>query len=127
MNNMEYPILIYDDRCGSCTQFAKFTNFILRGKITMIGHYSPQGVKLKQAIFPENYDGTDMSWFLTKKKAYGGRRVLALLFRYMFSRKHGQYPANRFDETECSNDCNSVKGVMLRSCSILSNSKIIEY
>ena len=76
---MQYPVLIYDNLCTSCTSFAKIINRILDGKITMLGHYTPQGREFKETIFPENYDGTEMSWFVTEKKAYGGRKGLEQL------------------------------------------------
>ena len=124
---MHYPVLIYDDLCTSCTNFAKITNHILGGKITMLGHYTAQGKEFKETIFPENYDGTEMSWFVTEKKAYGGRKGLQQLIKYLFSIKHGEYSKNIFDLNECTADCSTVKGVMFRSCSVLSNSKIVEY
>lgn len=124
---MEYPVLIYDNLCKSCTNFAKIANFLLRGKITMYGHYTYQGKEFKKIIFPENYEGTEMSWFITKNKAYGGRKVLQQFIKYSFSPKHGNYPVNTFDLRECTTDCNTVKGVIFRSCSILTSSRIIEY
>jgi len=124
---MQYPVLIYDNLCTSCTNFAKITNKLLGRKITMLGHYTQQGKEFKQKIFPENYDGVEMSWFVTETNAYGGRKVLQQLIKYKFSRKSGIYPMNTFDLNECMTDCNTVKGVMFRSCSILSTSKIIEH
>jgi len=124
---MKYPVLIYDNFCKSCTNFAKITNLLLGGKITIIGHYTQQGREFKKSIFPENYDGTEMSWFVTEKKAYGGRKVIQQLIKYMFNPKPGRFQNNFFDLTECTTDCNTVKGVIFRSCSILSSSKIIEY
>jgi hypothetical protein len=124
---MEFPVLIYDNLCTSCTDFAKIANVLLRGKITMIGHYTKQGEEFKKTIFPENYDGTEMSWFVTEKKAYGGRKVLQQIIGYMFSPKHITFQTNFFDLTQCNTDCKTIKGVFFRSCSILTNSKIIEY
>lgn len=124
---MEYPVLIYDNLCTSCTNFAKITNMLLRGKITMLGHYTQKGKEFKKIIFPENYDSTGMSWFVTEKKAYGGRKVLFQLIKYLFSPKHYSYKPNIFDLNECTTDCQTVKGVMFRSFSILSNSKIIDH
>ena len=124
---MRYPVLIYDNLCKSCTNFAKITNLLLGGKITIIGHYTQQGKEFKKLIFPEGYDGTKMSWFVTEKKAYGGRKVIQQLIKYIFSPKPGKFQTNVFDLTECTTDCNTVQGVIFRSCSILSSSKIIEY
>ena len=123
---MHYPVLIYDDLCTSCTRFAKTVNHILGGKIAVLGHYAAQEREFKESIFPENYNGTDMSWFVTEKKAYGGRKGLQQLIKYTLSIKREEYAENVFDLNECTTDCNTVKGVMFRSCSVLSNSKIVE-
>ena len=124
---MQYPVLIYDNLCTSCTSFAKIINRILDGKITMLGHYTPQGREFKEMIFPENYEGTEMSWFVTEKMAYGGRKGLEQLIKYLFSAKHGEYSENIFAQNECTSDCGTVKGVLFRSCSILFSSKIITH
>ena len=124
---VQYPVLIYDNLCTSCTNFAKIINRLLNGKITMLGHHTLQGRQFKQKIFPENYNGLEMSWFVTETKAYGGRKILQQLVKYKFSRKSIVYPINSFDLDECTANCNTVKNVMFRSCSLLSTSKIIEY
>lgn len=41
----------------------------------MVGHYTARGKKPKEAIFPKNYDGVDMSWFVTEKRAYEEENV----------------------------------------------------
>lgn len=122
---MIFPVLIYDNLCTSCTGYAKYVNKLVNGKITMLGHYTPQGKEFKKQIFPEGYDGTEMSWFVTEKIAYGGRKGLAQLIKYIFSLKKRDYPINNFDLTECTTDCRTVKGVMIRSCSILTEGKVI--
>lgn len=123
---MQRPVLIYDNLCTSCTNFARIINYLVGGRIIMLGHYTVQGKEFKEIIFPENYDGTEMSWFVTEKKAYGGRKGVQQLIKYLFSVKHGKYPKNVFMLNECNTDCNTLKGVMFRSCSVLSNSKTIE-
>ena len=127
MVSMHYPVLIYDNFCTSCTIFAKFINRVLSGKLTMLGHYTQPGEEFKQTIFAEDYDGTEMFWFVTDKKAYGGRNGLQQLVKYLFSIKHGSYSTNTFDLNECTTDCNTAKKVMFRSFSILSNGKTIEH
>ena len=125
---MKYPILIYDNMCISCTNLAKIVNGFLSGKITIIGHYTQQGKELKQTIFPEEYDGTEMSWFVTDEKAYGGRMVIQQLAKYTFSKKGDFYPVNVFDLDVCTTDCSTTQeGGIFRPSSILLNSKIIEY
>ena len=105
-------------------------NRLLGEKVVMVGHYTIRGKKLKEAIFPKDYDGTDMSWFVTENKAYGGRECLKELIIYGISiiRKsnHKEFPKNRFALDECASDCKTVKNVIIRSCSIITNAKIIE-
>ena len=36
----ELPLMIYDDKCYVCIKFAKLMNFIAKGKLRMIGHYT---------------------------------------------------------------------------------------
>ncbi len=132
---MEFPVLIYDDLCSSCTEFAKMVDKMTRGKITIIGHYSPLGKSFKETIFPEGYKGLEMSWFVTPTEAFGGRAGLVRLVKYaislpfaIFSRDTTHpYPKNNFDLTQCSTDCRTAKGVAMRSCSILTNTKTIKH
>ena len=96
----------------------------------MLGHYTVRGKEFKQGIFPKNYDGTDMSWFVTEKRAYGGRECLKELIKYgiLTIRKsdHREFPKNRFALDECTTDCKTVKNVIIRSCSVITSGKIIE-
>lgn len=123
---IKYPVLIYDDLCSSCTTYAKYVNKIVNGKITMLGHYSKDGKEFKNEIFPVGYDGLEMSWFVTPIAAYGGRKGLMKLLQYIFSLKEGEFDENIFDLQECTTDCRTAKGVMIRSCSILTQGKIIK-
>jgi hypothetical protein len=70
------PILIYDDRCSSCTLFAMYAFRYSRGQIYCVGHYSKDGEKLRKLIFPENYNETQMFWLINANHAYGGRSGL---------------------------------------------------
>jgi len=120
------PVLIYDNLCTSCTSYAKKINFLMKGKITMIGHYTPQGKEFKNNIFPEGYEGLEMSWFVTESCAYGGRAGLIQLIRYiLFSKKNSKAISNQFDLESCTTDCKTVKGVFIRSGSIMTHSKKI--
>ena len=127
---MIYPIVIYDNLCTSCTSYAKFANKLLGGKVTMVGHYTVQGKEFKQTVFPKDYDGLEMSWFITEKRAYGGREGLKQLIKYgistLFFPNRKEFPKNTFSLNECTTDCKTVKGVMIRSFSILTTGKIIE-
>lgn len=127
---MEFPVLIYDDLCSSCTEFAKMVDKITKGKITIIGHYSPLGKSFKETIFPEGYKGLEMSWFVTGTEAFGGRAGLVRLVKYAISlpfTKPKEYQINNFDLTQCTTDCRTAKGVAMRSCSILTTTKTIKH
>jgi hypothetical protein len=68
------PLLIYDDKCSSCTRFAKTANTLSRGRIRIAGHYySQEAIEAKKLVFPTNYDSTKMFWLINKKGAYGAR------------------------------------------------------
>jgi hypothetical protein len=70
------PVLIYDDKCSSCTIFAKNAFKCSRGQIDCMGHYSIDGEKFRKIIFPPNYNETEMFWIITTNHAYGGRSGL---------------------------------------------------
>ena len=126
---MNFPVLIYDDLCSSCTTYAKTVNKLVSGKITIIGHYSEAGKEFKKKIFSQGYEGLEMSWFVTPDAAYGGNKGLRKLLGYMFSIKKftskQTFQENEFDMSKCASDCSTVQGVMFRSWSILRQSKII--
>lgn len=68
------PLLIYDDKCSSCTKFAKSAAKISRGWIRIAGHYySQEAIDTKKTIFPSNYEATKMFWLINKNGAYGAR------------------------------------------------------
>lgn len=121
-----FPVLIYDNLCTSCTKYAQYVDRLMPNKITMLGHYTIEGKGFKETFFPKGYEGLDMSWFVTKEKAFGGRKGLQQLIKYALSFKKVNLPKNNFDLTECTTDCRTVKGVMIRSCSILTDGKVIE-
>jgi hypothetical protein len=74
--NTTRPVLIYDDKCSSCTVFAKYAFESSRGLIDCIGHFSKDGEKLRKLIFPPNCNETEMFWIITSNHAYGGRAGL---------------------------------------------------
>ena len=127
---IKYPVLIYDNMCTSCTTYAKYVNRLVNGKITILGHYTPLGKQFKKEIFPDGYEGLEMSWFVTPTTAYGGRQGLIQILKHIISIRNTfsskLYPENVFDLNECTTDCKTVKGVMIRSCSILTQGKKIQ-
>jgi len=117
------PIVVFDNQCYLCVKFAKFVDFFARGKMTMVGHYSDFGIKIRNEILDES--ALDMFWFIDKKRAYGGRAALFPLVKSIFSKKTKKSSTTRVDEN-CQQDCKTVKAVFLRSSSLFTNSKKID-
>ena len=117
------PIVVYDNQCYLCVKFARFVEFFARGKMTMVGHYSDFGIKIRNEILDES--ALDMFWFIDKKSAYGGRAALFPLVKSIFSKKIKNSSTIRVDEN-CQQDCKTVKAVFLRSSSLLTNSSKID-
>jgi len=117
------PIVVFDNQCYLCVKFAKFVDFFARGKMTMVGHYTDFGVKIRNEILDES--ALDMFWFIDKKSAYGGRAALLPLVKSIFSKKTKNSSTMSVDEN-CQQDCKTVKAVFLRSSSLLTNSKKID-
>ena len=112
--NIKYPVLIYDNMCTSCTAYAKYVNRLVNGKITILGHYTPLGKQFKKEIFPDGYEGLEMSWFVTPTTAHGGRQGLIQILKHIISIRNTFsskiYPENVFDLNECTTDCKNCQG-----------------
>ena len=117
------PIIVYDNQCYLCVKFAKMIEFLTRGNLTMIGHYSELGLKLRQTILGES--ALEMFWLIDKKTAYGGRAALLPLLRAIITKNERNSNKIRTDE-DCKQECKTVKAVFIRSASLFSNSKKIE-
>ena len=117
------PIVLFDNQCYLCMKFAKTVNYFARGKISIIGHYSEFGKKIRDEILDET--ALDMFWFISKKRAYGGRAALLPLIKSIFSEKTKKSSTVRMDK-ECQQGCKTVKAVFVRSTSLITNSKIID-
>ena len=79
------PLIIYDDKCSSCTKFARAAAALSRGWIRTGGHYYSQKViEVKKIIFPADYDPTKMFWLINKKGAYGARLGLVQVAKEHF-------------------------------------------
>ncbi len=116
------PIMLFDNQCYLCMKFAKIINFFARGKITMIGHYSEFGKKIREDILDES--SLDMFWLISKEKAYGGRAALFPLIKSIFSEKTKK--SFSIGDEDCKEDCKTIKAVFVRSSSLITNSKIID-
>ena len=116
------PIVVFDDQCYLCGQFIKIVNFLAREKITIIGHYSDVGIKIRTEILDES--ALDMFWFIEKETAYGGRAALFPLIKAIISNKSKKLPITKINN-DCQQECKTIKAVFLRSFSLISNSKKI--
>ena len=119
----EIPIVLFDDQCYVCIKFATIVNFLARGKITMVGHYSNFGIKIRDEILDES--ALEMFWFIDEKRASGGRAALFPLVKSIFSTKSRKTKFAQIDNI-CSNECKSVKAVFVRSFTLITNSKKID-
>ncbi len=116
------PLILFDDQCYLCGQFIKIVNFFARDKITIIGHYSDFGIKIRNEILDES--ALEMFWFIEKEVAYGGRAALLPLIKAIISNKSKKLPITKINN-DCKQECKTIKAVFLRSFSLFSNSKKI--
>ena len=71
------PLLICNDTCLSCGNFAKIVNIISRGWIRSADIIiQKEASEAKQVIFPKGYDATEIFWLINSKGAFGARAGL---------------------------------------------------
>ncbi len=116
------PLVIYDNECYLCVQFAKLVNFLAKGRLNFVGHYTDFGKQIREDVLDSN--ALEMFWFIDTNTAYGGRAALGPLFSAIFnvSKKKIQ---NKIVENSCELGCKSPSAVFFRSASLLTNSKKI--
>ena len=115
------PLVLYDNKCYLCITFAKMINFLAKGRLRLVGHYTDLGKKLRDEVLDSS--ALSMFWFIDEKTAYGGRAALLPLFCAMISAK-GNSESISVQES-CDIGCKDTKAVFLRSASLVSNSKKI--
>ena len=117
------PLVIYDNECYLCIQFAKFVNFLAKGRLHFVGHYTDFGKQIRENALDSN--ALEMFWFIDSNTAYGGRAALGPLLTAIFnvSKKKIQ---NRIVEDSCELGCKSPSAVFFRSASLLTSSKKIK-
>jgi len=115
------PLVLYDNKCYLCIKFAKMINFLAKGRLRLVGHYTDLGKKLRDEVLDSS--ALSMFWFIDEKTAYGGRAALLPLFCAMISAK-GNSESISVQES-CDIGCKDTKAVFLRSASLVSNSKKI--
>ncbi len=117
------PIVVYDDQCYLCTKFANIVVFLARGNLSIFGHYSILGEDISNQLLVES--ALDMFWLIDEKTAHGGRAALFPLIRAIITSKKKKSNKMKF-ESNCEQECKTVKSVFLRSASLFSNSKTIK-
>jgi len=117
------PLVIYDNECYLCVQFAKFVNFLAKGKLHFVGHYTDFGRKIRENTLDSN--ALEMFWFIDSNTAYGGRAALGPLFSSILN-SNGKNIQKNMDQDSCELGCKSPKAVFFRSASLLTNSKTIK-
>ena len=115
------PLVLYDNKCYLCIKFAKMINFLAKGRLLLVGHYTDLGKKLRDEVLDSS--ALSMFWFIGEKTAYGGRAALLPLFSAIISAK-GNSEGIRVQES-LDIGCKDTKAVFLRSASLVSNSKKI--
>jgi hypothetical protein len=127
MIDMEFqdalPLMIYDDRCYVCIKFARLMNFIARGRLRMIGHYTEFGKTIREEILED--DALEMFWFIDNETAYGGRAAISPLLSAIL-RVHGRKFNEMSIQESCDIGCKDSLAVFFRSASLITHSKKIK-
>ena len=116
------PLVIYDNECYLCVQFAKFVNFLAKGRLRFVGHYTDFGKQIRESVLDSN--ALEMFWFIDNNTAYGGRAALGPLFSTIFNVSGKKVQRNTIQDS-CELGCKSPKAVFFRSASLLTHSKRI--
>ena len=116
------PLVIYDNECYLCVQFAKFVNFLTKGRLSLVGHYTDFGKEIRDSILDSS--ALEMFWFIDEKTAYGGRAAIGPLFSAILH-VNGKNIRKKNIGDSCILGCKSPKAVFFRSASLLTHSKRI--
>ncbi len=116
------PLIIYDNECYICVQFAKLVNFLTKGRLRLVGHYTDFGKQIRDSILDSS--ALEMFWFIDKKTAYGGRAAIVPLLSTIL-RVNEKNVQKKIVEDSCALGCKSPKAVFFRSASLLTRSKRI--
>ena len=117
------PLVIYDNECYLCVQFAKFVNFLAKGRLYFVGHYTDFGKQIRENVLDSN--ALEMFWFIDSNTAYGGRAALGPLFSTILNAGKKNMQKNTIQDSG-ELGCKSPQAVFFRSASLLTNSKKIK-
>ena len=116
------PLMIYDDRCYVCIQFAKTVNFFTKGKLRMVGHYTELGKSIRDNFLDAS--ALEMFWFINKDTAFGGRAAIYPLISAIFNLTGTSSNKIPIQES-CDIGCKDSMAVFFRSASLITHSKKI--
>ena len=116
------PLMIYDNECYVCVQFAKLVNYLAKGRLYLVGHYTDFGKDLRDNFLDSS--ALKMFWFIDSKTAYGGRAAISPLFSAILN-SGKSFPKKKIQNNNTLR-CKSPTAVFFRSASLLTNSKKIK-
>lgn len=122
------PLLIYDDKCSSCTKFANIAKALSGGHIRTAGHYySDEAIQSKDMIFPKTFDPTGMFWLINKNGAYGARCGLIQVIKEIIVALIKIRTIKKADTVKGGNceiiSCGSVENTFRRFAGMMMNSR----
>ena len=140
-NKFSQPLLIYDDKCSSCTKFANAAAKLSRGWIRIAGHYfSQEALDAKQTVFPPGYDPTKMFWLINKRGAFGARSGLFQTIKEIITGNFKSTSKNKYSKdhniklaaaTGCSysdrESCMSTRTTLSRMYNMMRNSDKFDF
>jgi len=98
-------------------------NFLAKGKLRMIGHYTDFGREVRDEIL--ECDALEMFWYIDKETAYGGRAaIIPLLSRIL--RIRGRKFNQIVIQESCDIGCKDSLAVFFRSASLITHSRKIK-
>jgi len=97
-------------------------NFLAKGRLRMIGHYTEFGEKIRNQILED--DALEMFWYIDKDMAYGGRAAIIPLFSAIL-RIHGRGFNKVTIQESCDIGCKDSLAVFFRSASLITHSRKI--
>ena len=97
-------------------------NFLAKGKLRMIGHYTEFGGKIRKEILED--DALEMFWFIDEETAYGGRAAIIPLLSAIL-RVHGRKFNEVSIQESCDIGCKDSLAVFFRSASLITHSRKI--
>jgi len=116
------PLMVFDDKCYVCIKFAKIVNYLTKGRLRMVGHYTEFGKLIRENFLSD--DALEMFWFINKNTAYGGRAALRPLFSTIFNPDDTNSNKISIQES-CDIGCKDSLAVFFRSASLITHSRKI--